>query len=134
MLGGAITHRHHWAGVMSDMTLSFDSTQRERPLVWLQGAVRSPPFSLRARREAGFLLRRLQRGESLAMPHARPMPVIAPRCLELRILDDRLTWRIILRTDPDAIVILDVFAKKTPTTPTHIIEQCRRRLRAYDAC
>ena len=62
------------------------------------------------------------------------MPVIAPRCLELRILDDRLTWRIILRTDPDAIVILDVFAKKTPTTPMHIIEQCRRRLRAYDAC
>lgn len=49
-------------------------------------------------------------------------------------LDDRLTWRIILRTDPDAIVILDVFAKKTPTTPTHIIEHCRRRLRAYDAC
>jgi phage-related protein len=37
-----------------------------------------------------------------------------------------------LRTDPDAVVILDVFAKKTRTTPRKVIEACRERLRRYD--
>jgi hypothetical protein len=30
------------------------------PLVWLEGEVKTPPFSETARTEAGFLLRRLQ--------------------------------------------------------------------------
>jgi len=34
----------------------------EKPLVWLHGEVKTPPFSKKARLEAGFLLRRLQRG------------------------------------------------------------------------
>jgi phage-related protein len=37
------------------------------------------------------------------------------------------------RLDRDAIVILDVFAKKTEATPSRIIEGCRERLRSYDA-
>jgi phage-related protein len=45
------------------------------------------------------------------------------------------TWRIVYRTEPDAIVILDVFAKQTTQTPAGVIEKCRRRLRNYeDAC
>ncbi len=36
------------------------------------------------------------------------------------------------RVDPDAIVILEVFAKKTPQTPLAVIEACRRRLKEYD--
>jgi hypothetical protein len=32
----------------------------DKPLVWLRGEVKSPPFSKDARLEAGFLLRRLQ--------------------------------------------------------------------------
>jgi phage-related protein len=32
---------------------------------------------------------------------------------------------------PDAIVILDVFAKKTPATPKSILTECRKRLAAY---
>ena len=37
------------------------------------------------------------------------------------------------RIDPDAIVIVDVFAKKTGRTPKSVIETCKARLRMYDA-
>lgn len=50
---------------------------------------------------------------------------------ELRIEDMDLTWRILYRTDPDAIVILDVLAKKTAKTPLSILEAARRRLQDY---
>ncbi|HZY31306.1 MAG TPA: type II toxin-antitoxin system RelE/ParE family toxin, partial [Candidatus Methylomirabilis sp.] len=46
----------------------------DKPLVWLHGEIKTPPFSPPARLEAGLLLRRLQKGELLGMPHARPMP------------------------------------------------------------
>jgi phage-related protein len=104
----------------------------DKPLVWLRGEVRTPPFSLAARIEAGVLLRRLQRGENLSLPHSRPMPSIGRRCHELRINDQDKTWRIIYRVDPDAIVILDVFRKTTPQTPQRVIEACLRRLKRYD--
>jgi phage-related protein len=104
----------------------------DKPLAWLHGEVKSPPFSSAARIEAGYLLRKLQQGESLTMPHSRPMPAIGPRCHELRIVDDDLIWRIIYRTDPDAIVIPEVFNKKTKETPPAIIEICKARLKSYD--
>ena len=104
----------------------------ERPLVWLHGEVKSPPFSRDARIEAGYPLRRLQQGVLLAMPQARPMPSVGPRCHELRIDDAGLTWRIIYRVDPDGIIIADVFSKKTTTTPSEVISRCKRRLRSYD--
>lgn len=66
-----------------------------KPLVWLHGEVKTPPFSLEARIEAGVLLRRLQKGESLSLPHCRPMPSIGRRCQELRIQDRDQTWRVI---------------------------------------
>jgi phage-related protein len=104
----------------------------DKPLVWLHGEVRTPPFSKVARLEAGYLLRLLQKGELLAMPHSRPMPGIGSRCHELRIVDRDATWRIIYRTDEDAVVIADVFSKKTPRTPEIVIDVCRRRLKEYD--
>ena len=104
----------------------------DKPLLWLHGEVKTPPFSPMARLEAGFLLRRLQQGESLTLPHSRPMPAIGPRCHELRITDDDLTWRIIYRVDHDAVVILEVFHKKTRETPRATIEICRARLKSYD--
>ena len=119
---------------MSDSTLHSPVRDVNRPLVWLHGEVRTPPFGEAARREAGLLLRRLQRGEYIGMPHARPMPVIGVRCLELRVVDASVSWRIIVRTDPDAVIILAVFAKKTPRTPNDVMDACRRRLRKYDAC
>jgi len=105
----------------------------DKPLVWLHGEVKTPPFSAEARVEAGVLLRRLQRGERLSLPHSRPMPSIGPRCHELRIPDANATWRLVDRLDPDAIIITEVFNKKTPATPKHVIEACQGRLKAYDA-
>ena len=105
----------------------------DKPLAWLRGEVKSPPFSAAARLETGWLLRRLQAGEKLGMPHSRPMPTIGPRCHELRVVDAGVTWRLVYRLDPDAIVIADVFRKTTAATPVRVIEDCRRRLRQYDA-
>ena len=61
------------------------------------------------------------------------MPVVGPRCNELRIQDERVSWRVVYRVDPDAIVVAAVFAKKTQPTPQDVIVQSRRRLRRYDA-
>ena len=105
---------------------------KDKPLVWLHGRVKTPPFSQEARLEAGFLLRLLQKGERLSMPHSKPMRTIGPRCHELRVVDRSATWRIIYRVDPDAIVILEVFSKKTPQTPKKVIEVCEERLKDYD--
>jgi phage-related protein len=103
-----------------------------KPLVWLHGEVKTPPFSLAARIEAGFLLRQLQRGENLGLPHSRPMPSIGSHCHELRIRDQDKIWRIVYRIDDDAIVIVEVFSKTTRTTPKTVIEVCQKRLAQYD--
>ena len=105
----------------------------DRPLVWLSGEVKTPPFSAEARLEVGMLLRRLQRGEALRLPHSRPMPSIGKRCHELRIMDETSSWRILYRLDPDAIVILGVFKKTTRTTPKRIMDQAKRRLALYES-
>jgi len=108
-------------------------SREDKPLVWLHGEVKTPPSSPEGRVEVGVLLRRLQRGESLGLPHSRPMPSIGPRCHELRVMDRGIAWRVIYRVDPDAIIILEVFSKKTTRTPQEVINACIRRLRAYDA-
>ena len=104
----------------------------DRPLVWLHGEVRTPPLTQQARIETGVLLRRIQQGESLGMPVSRPMPSIGKRCHELRIVDEDSTWRVVYRIDDDAIVIAEVFKKKTQATPKDVIEACQLRLRQYD--
>jgi phage-related protein len=119
--------------IMSFLTYNADvMATNDKPLVWLSAVVKSPPFSKDARFEAGFLLRKLQKGQILEMPHLRPVSVIGEGCHELRVVDVDKTWRIIYRVDPDAIVILDVFNKKTRTTPQSVINQSRKRLREYD--
>lgn len=103
-----------------------------KPLVWLQGEIKTPPFTQAARIEAGVLLRRLQQGENLELPQSRPMPSIGTHCHELRIRDLEKNWRIIYRIDDDAIVIVEVFSKTTRATPMSVINTCRKRLRRYD--
>lgn len=105
---------------------------KDKPLVWLKTEVKTPPFGKEARLEAGFLLRMLQAGETLSMPQSRPMPVIGPRCHELRIVDKDCTWRLVYRTDSDAIIIAEVFKKKTNQTPKSVIDTAQRRLKEYD--
>jgi phage-related protein len=104
----------------------------ERPIVWLRTEMKTPPFSREARIEAGTLLRRLQRGEMISLPHSRPVPSIGKRCHELRIVDEDATWRIVYRLDSDAVIIGEVFSKKTRATPKKVIDTCKARFKQYD--
>lgn len=105
----------------------------EKPLVWLHGEIKTPPFSNVARIEAGYLLRLLQRGEKLSLPHSRPMSAVGKNCHELRIIDANKNWRILYHVEDDAIVILEVFEKKSKGTPRQVIENCKRRLKFYES-
>ena len=90
-------------------------------------------MSLEARREAGFLLRMLQDGESLGMPNSKPMPSIGANCHELRINDGREIWRVFYRIEPDIILVIRTFKKKTGQTPLQEINLCKKRLKDHDA-
>ncbi len=80
-------------------------------------------------------MRELQRGVALTMPHSRPMPSIGRHTHALRITDEDKIWRIVYRIDADAIIIAEVFKKKTGKTPKSVIDLCKTRFRMYDdAC
>ncbi|MGE5344472.1 MAG: type II toxin-antitoxin system RelE/ParE family toxin [Acidithiobacillales bacterium] len=83
----------------------------------LHGEIRTPPVSVEARKEIGFLLRQLQEGMALSLPASRPMPGIESGCHELRVQDEGHDWRVVYAVERDAILILEVF------------ERARRRLR-----
>ena len=116
---------------MSDMTYGV-GMDADKPLAWLHGEIKTPPLSATARIEAGYLLRRLQRGDRLSMPQSRPMPSIGKNCHELRVNDASATWRVVYRIDDDAMVIVEVFAKRTAQTPKSVISVCKKRLKDYD--
>ena len=107
--------------------------KERKPLVILGEKIKSPPFSVEARLEAGVLLGMLQVRLSVSMPHARTMPSVGKRCLELRIKDEQAEWRIICRVDSDLILLIHVFSKKTEKTPKSVIELCKQRLKRYDS-
>jgi phage-related protein len=130
-LESAICHR---LPIMSKLTYTGPALHDpdDKPLVWLHGEIKTPPFSRAGRLEAGLALRRLQQGDRLGMPLSRPMPGVGRDCHELRVRDIGHQWRVIYRIDDDAIVIAEVFAKKTARVSAEIIEVCRQRLRRYD--
>ena len=103
-----------------------------KALVILSGEIKTPPLSRVARREIGYLIRQLQHGLTLEMPHSRPMPAIGARCHELRVNDSGRSWRVIYRTDPEVILVLALVGKKTATTPPRVIERSKSLLRRYD--
>lgn len=106
-------------------------SKQRKPLAWMHGEVKTPPFSSEARVEAGVLLRHLQEGVKISLPHSRPMLSIGSGCHELRIPDENRTWRIVYFVDTTAIVILEVFAKTTSKTPQAVIDVCKARLKHY---
>jgi phage-related protein len=106
--------------------------ENDKPIIWLHGEIKTPPFTQEARTEAGFLLRKLQQGENLSLPHSRPIPNIGPHCHELRVRDVDKNWRFIYRIDQDAIVIVEIFNKTTRTISDDIINACKKRLSKYD--
>lgn len=58
-----------------------------KPLVWLRGEMKMPPFTAEGRQETGMLLRLLHEGEKLGMPQAEPFPSVGPRGAALGIRD-----------------------------------------------
>jgi phage-related protein len=96
-------------------------------------AVKTPPFTVAGRQEAGMLLRLLQEGEKLGMPLAEPLPDVGARCGALRVRDAEHNWRIVYRIDTDAVLILDVYPKKTRTIPDDVMRRCKARMKRYDA-
>jgi phage-related protein len=51
----------------------------------------------------------------------------------MRINDQDKTWRIIYRLDADVIIILEVFTKKSESTPQSVIDTCKKRIISYDS-
>ena len=98
----------------------------------LSGEIKTPPFSEKARIEAGVLLGVLQSGGSPSLPQARPMTCIGARCIELRVKDKTAEWRIFCRVDSDAVLMVHVLMKKTQKTPKSVIDLCVERLKAFD--
>ncbi|MFM7518575.1 MAG: type II toxin-antitoxin system RelE/ParE family toxin [Pirellula sp.] len=109
-----------------------DDGETERYLVWLSGEVKTPPFTREGRQEAGMLLRSLQNGVQLSVPQSEPLPILGARCGALRVRDAEHNWRIVYRIDSDAILILEVYSKKTRRIPDEVIDRCKKRLKYYD--
>lgn len=90
--------------------------------------IREMPAEIR--RAFGKLLRHLQHGRSLSMPHARPMPIVALGVDELRVKDESGQYRaFVIRKTRQGILVLHVFAKKSRETPRGDIELAQRRLK-----
>ena len=49
------------------------------------------------------------------------------------MVDENVTWRILYGLTSDAVVILEVFEKKTRTTPKHVAGRCEAPLEAIPA-
>jgi phage-related protein len=100
--------------------------------MFLHGEITTPPFSDEARKIAGYLIGKLQSGESLGMPSAEQLPIVGPRCGAIRVRDKQHNWRIMYRVDATLILIVDVYDKKTRKIPDEVIDRCKKRLRRYD--
>ena len=68
----------------------------------------------------------------MGMPQAEPLPDVGRRCGALRIRDAEHNWRIMYRIDSDAVLVLDVYPKKTRKIPDEVIERCKKQLKQYD--
>ena len=67
------------------------------------------------------------------MPESRPMPDIRSNCHELRVVDENVAWRILYAVTSDAVVILEVFAKKARKTPLAAMKNAQRRWKRYQS-
>ena len=83
-------------------------------------------FPASARREAGYQLDKVQRGEQ--PDDFRPMPAIGKGVEEIRVWDDTGTYRVIYTARlADAVYVLHAFQKKTQTAAKRDVELARRR-------
>jgi PAS domain S-box-containing protein len=103
----------------------------EKALRWLTTPLVSAPVSEPGRRKAGYLLRKVQRGETLWRTESRPLPAIGKACREVQIRDPEVkaTWRIICRVRKAELVVIGWHDRSS--IPAEVADACRRRLREY---
>jgi phage-related protein len=83
-------------------------------------------FPAEARRDGGYQLESVQRGEP--PDDFKPMPAIGKGVEELRIWDEAGTFRVIYTARlADAVWVLHAFQKKTQTTAKRDIELAQSR-------
>ncbi|MGE3869792.1 MAG: type II toxin-antitoxin system RelE/ParE family toxin [Pseudorhodoplanes sp.] len=87
-----------------------------KPLVFMGDALsRLRDFPVRARRDAGFQLDRVQRG--LDPDDWKPMMSVGPSVREIRVREASGAFRVIyVATFAEAIYVLHAFSKKTQRT------------------
>jgi phage-related protein len=82
------------------------------------------------KKELGYLLFKLQRGESLSMPHSRPMPSVSKGCSELRVKGEDGAYRVFyfLKIENE-IIVFHAFKKKTQKTSSKDIYLGKKNLK-----
>ena len=101
-----------------------------KPLLWL-GSSKADllMFPGDARRDAGFQLRKVQRGADPS--DWKSMARIGSGVREIRIREDSGAFRVIyLASRPEGVYVLHCFQKKTEATSRQDIELARNRLKA----
>src|SRR4029078_1451398 len=101
-----------------------------KAIVWL-GASKDGliGFPVDARRDAGYQLHRVQRGEEPS--DWKPMIAVGPGVREIRIWDESGTFRVVyLATRPEALYVPHSFQKKTAKTSRRGVELARRLLKS----
>lgn len=87
-------------------------------------------FSASVKKDLGYLLYRLQAGETLAMPHSRSMRSVGKGCFELRVKGDDGTYRVFYMLKMEnKILVFHAFKKRTQKTPKHEIELAKNNLK-----
>ncbi len=82
------------------------------------------------RRKVGYLLQQLEHGDTLGMPHARPMSVVGPGVIELRVSNLNGAFRVFyLIKIEEKIMVFHAFQKKTQKTSQSDLAVGKKRLR-----
>jgi phage-related protein len=82
------------------------------------------------KRELGYLIFRLQQGESPGLPASRPMPDVAAGVSELRVRGSDGVYRAFyyLKLE-NHVLVFHAFKKKTQATPPHEIKLGTKRFK-----
>ena len=102
-----------------------------RPIIFHPKAkeiIRRFPKEVRTRMGRGLF--RLQKGEQLIMPNARPMPGVAAGVSEIRVKAEDGSFRAFYYTASSrGVLVFHAFVKRTQRTPPLEIELARKRLK-----
>ncbi|HEV8712298.1 MAG TPA: type II toxin-antitoxin system RelE/ParE family toxin [Candidatus Binatia bacterium] len=98
----------------------------DKPLVWLGSSLNNVrAFPDEARQEAGFQLRRVQKG--LSPSDWKPMTTVGAGVIEIRIHTTEEYRVFYVAKFAEAVYVLHAFTKQTQKTPQHDIDLAQRR-------